>query len=124
LPRKRTRHWSRIAERGSMWGLRFTAATARLLGKRAARIALMPAVAWFFLTGRETRRASRTYLSRLGAQSTPPTTWNVWRHMLTFADASIDKFAAWRGEVAGSVEFNGAEEFARLSREKRGALFI
>jgi predicted LPLAT superfamily acyltransferase len=120
----RPRHWSRMAERGSMWGLRFTAATARLLGRRAARIALLPAVAWFFLTGRETRRASRTYLSRLGARSTPPTTWNVWRHMLAFADASIDKFDAWRGKVTAPVEFKGSEEFARLAREKRGALFI
>ena len=117
-------HWSRLNERGSMWGLRFVAATARLLGRQAARIALLPAVAWFFLTGREARRASRTYLSRLGAQSAPATTWNVWRHMLTFADASLDKFDAWRGEVTSSVEFKGIEEFSRLTREKRGALFI
>jgi len=121
----RKAHWSRVAERGSLWGLRFVAATARLLGRPAARIALLPAVAWFFLTGRDARRASRTYLSRLGAQSAPPTTWSVWRHMLTFADASLDKLAAWRGEIAdASVEFKGAEEFARLARERRGALFI
>ncbi len=107
-----------------VWGMRFVAATARLLGRQAARVALLPAVAWFFLTGREARRASRTYLSRLGAQSTPPTTWNVWRHMVTFADASLDKFVAWRGEVTTAVEFKGIEEFARLTREKRGALFI
>jgi predicted LPLAT superfamily acyltransferase len=124
FPQKKA-HWSRVAERGSMWGLRFVAATARLLGRQAALIALLPAVAWFFLTGREARRASRTYLSRLGAQSAPPTTWNVWRHMLTFADSSLDKFVAWRGEIApGSVEFKGIEEFARLTRERRGALFI
>src|SRR6185436_5529823 len=123
FPRRKA-HWSRIAERGSMWGLRFVAATARLLGRQAARIALLPAVAWFFLTGRDARRASRTYLSRLGAQSAPPTTWNVWRHMLTFADASLDKFDAWRGEVSTAVEFKGIEEFTRLAREKRGALFI
>ncbi|MEA3194173.1 MAG: hypothetical protein QOD26_2506 [Betaproteobacteria bacterium] len=124
LPQRKA-HWSRIAERGSLWGLRFVAATARLLGRQAALIALLPAVAWFFLTGREARRASRTYLSRLGAESAPPTTWNVWRHMVTFADASLDKFVAWRGEfAAGSVDFKGIEEFSRLAREKRGALFI
>jgi predicted LPLAT superfamily acyltransferase len=126
---QRKAHWSRIAERGSMWGLRFVAATARLLGRQAARIALLPAVAWFFLTGGEARRASRRYLERLGAhsgQAMPrPTALNVWRHMRTFADASLDKFVAWRGEIAaGSVEFKGAEEFARLARERRGALFI
>jgi len=122
--RKGEKHWSRLDERGSAWGLRFTAATARLLGRQAARIALLPAVAWFFLTGREARRASRTYLARLGADSTPPTTWNVWRHMLAFADSSLDKLAAWRGEIEGAVDFHGAEEFERLARERRGALFI
>jgi len=122
--RKGEKHWSRLDERGSAWGLRFTAATARLLGRQAARIALLPAVAWFFLTGREARRASRTYLARLGADSTPPTTWNVWRHMLAFADSSLDKLAAWRGEIEGAVDFHGAEDFERLARERRGALFI
>lgn len=122
--RKREKHWSRIEERGASWGLRFTAATARLLGRQAARLVLLPAVAWFFVTGREARRASRTYLARLGEDSTPPTTWNVWRHMLAFADSSLDKLAAWRGEIEGAVDFHGAEEFTRLAREKRGALFI
>ena len=120
----RKRHWSRIEERGAGWGLRFTAATARLLGRQAARLVLLPAVVWFFVTGREARRASRIYLARLGAASTPPTTWNVWRHMLAFADSSLDKLAAWGGEIEGAVDFHGAEEFARLAREKRGALFI
>ena len=118
------RHWSRLDERGASWGLRLTAGTARLLGRQAARLVMLPAVAWFFLTGREARRASRTYLARLGADSTPPTTWNVWRHMLAFADSSLDKFAAWRGEIEGPVDFHGREEFERLAREKRGALFI
>ena len=123
--RSQPRHWSRLEERGAGWGLRLTAGTAQLLGRQAARLVMLPAVAWFFLTGREARRASRTYLARLGADSTPPTTWNVWRHMLAFADSSLDKIAAWRGEITrGAVEFHGAEEFARLAREKRGALFI
>jgi predicted LPLAT superfamily acyltransferase len=122
---RRSEHWSRLAERGSLWGLRLVAGTARLIGRQAARIVVLPAVAWFFLTGGDARRASRAYLARLGMESTPPTTWNVWRHMLAFADSSLDKLAAWRGEVADTaVEFHGAEEFARLAREKRGALFI
>ena len=131
VPRKKPRHWSRLDERGSTWGLRLVAGTAALLGRQAARIALLPAVAWFFMTGGEARRASRRYLQRLGehsGQAMPrPTTLNVWRHMCAFADASLDKLAAWRGDLTGaSLEFKGAqaEEFARLVRERRGALFI
>ena len=127
---ERKNHWSRQPERGASWGLRLVAGTRRLLGHQAARLALAPAVAWFFLTGTQARAASRLYLERLGAHAGPasvpkPTTWNVLRHMMSFADSGLDKIAAWRGDVAhDALEFHGEEEFARLRREGRGALFI
>lgn len=120
---RRERHWSRLPERGSTLGMRIVMAAWRLLGPRAARIAALPAVLWVFATGAEARRASRAYLTRLGATSAPPTAWSVLRHMYTFAEACIDRFAAWQGDVA-PVDFHGEAEFRRLSAEKRGALFI
>jgi predicted LPLAT superfamily acyltransferase len=131
LPRgpARPQHWSRIAERGGEFGPRFVSAAWRLFGRRAARLAALPAVLWVFLTGAQARRASRGYLERLAAASargTPAATpWNVLRHMSSFADACIDKLAVWHGEPSGvPIEFRGEEEFQRLQREKRGALFI
>jgi predicted LPLAT superfamily acyltransferase len=129
LARNRDAHWSRHAERGAGWGLRLVAATQRLFGHQAARLALAPAVAWFYLTGPQARAASRLYLERLGAHAGAavprPTPWNVLRHMMSFADAGLDKIAAWRGEVShDGIEFRGEEEFARLRRAGRGALFI
>jgi len=126
---KKRLHWSQQAERGAPWGLRLVAAARRLFGHQAARIALAPAVAWFFLTGAQARAASRLYLQRLGAHaggSAPrPTAWNVLRHMMSFADAGLDKLAAWRGEVShDEIEFHGEEEFARLRGATRGALFV
>lgn len=128
--RRKEAHWSRQAERGAGWGLRLVGTMHRLLGHQAARIALAPAVAWFFVTGTQARAASRQYLERLGAHAGAaavprPTAWNVLRHMMSFADAGLDKVAAWRGEVAhDALEFHGEEEFARLRQEGRGALFI
>jgi predicted LPLAT superfamily acyltransferase/glycosyltransferase involved in cell wall biosynthesis len=121
-PRRET-HWSRTPERGSTLGMRLVMAAWHLLGPRAARLAALPAVLWVFATGAQARRASRAYLTRLGASSAPPTTWSVLRHMYTFAEACIDRFAAWQGVVA-PVDFHGEAEFRRLSNEKRGALFI
>ena len=121
-PRRET-HWSRVPERGSTLGMRIVMAAWRLLGPRAARVAALPAVLWVFATGAQARRASRAYLTRLGASSAPPTAWSVLRHMYTFAEACIDRFAAWQGDVA-PVDFHGEAEFRRLSEEKRGALFI
>ena len=125
-PRRET-HWSRVPERGSTLGMRIVMAAWRLLGPRAARIAAAPAVLWVFATGGQARRASRAYLTRLATtspESVPaPSSWSVLRHMYTFADACIDRFAAWQGEVA-PVDFHGEAEFRRLSAERRGALFI
>ncbi len=124
---RREMHWSRVPERGTTLGLRIVMAAWRLLGPRAARIAALPAVLWVFATGGQARRASRAYLTRLAATTPepvpPPTSWSVLRHMYTFAEACIDKFAAWQGDVA-PVDFHGEAEFRRLSDEKRGALFI
>jgi predicted LPLAT superfamily acyltransferase len=45
--------------------------------------------------------------------------------MYTFAEACIDRFAAWRGELnSAAIDFHGEAEFRRLSAESRGALFI
>jgi hypothetical protein len=113
-PQSTQRHWSRLEERGSNLGLALHAATARLLGRQAACDRLLPAVAWFFVTGRQGDGALRD-LSRAPRRAfDPPTIWNVWRHMLAFADASLDKIAAWRGEIEGAVDFHGVEEFERL----------
>ncbi|MFN2644738.1 MAG: glycosyltransferase [Burkholderiales bacterium] len=121
-PARREAHWSRIAERGSELGLTVVIAAWHLLGRRAARLAALPAVLWVFATGAEARRASRTYLSRLGE---PASAWRVLKHMYAFAEACIDRFAAWQGEVsAAAIDFHGEAEFLRLSAEKRGALFI
>ena len=124
---RREMHWSRVPERGSTLGMRIVMAAWHLLGPRAARIAALPAVLWVFCTGGQARRASRTYLARLAATSSqpapPPSAWSVLRHMYTFAEACIDRFAAWQGDVA-PVDFHGEAEFRRLSDEKRGALFI
>jgi len=121
-PRRAT-HWSRAPERGNALGLHVVMAAWHLLGPRAARIAALPAVLWVFATGAQARRASRAYLTRLAAKSAPPTSWSVLRHMYTFAEACIDRFAAWQGDVA-PVDFHGEAEFRRLSAEQRGALFI
>ncbi|RZI43904.1 glycosyltransferase family 2 protein [Herbaspirillum sp. HC18] len=121
-------HWSRRTERGSTWGIQFTLATYRILGDTAARILLRPIVAWFFLTGRSARNASRSYLARLHAHTgrSPSPTWhNSYRHMLAFADSAVDKLAAWTGNISPSdVEFHNRSEFDRLLASGRGAVLL
>ncbi|MGE5493003.1 MAG: glycosyltransferase family 2 protein, partial [Actinomycetota bacterium] len=127
-PKLSEAHWSRQDERGSSLGLRITVATYRFLGDAAARLLLRPVVAWFFLTGGNARRASRQYLERLQAQSgaSPAPTWaNSYRHMLAFAESSLDKLAAWAGKVShSSVQFDNREAFEQLLASGRGAVLL
>jgi predicted LPLAT superfamily acyltransferase/GT2 family glycosyltransferase len=123
-------HWSRISERGVGWGIRLTASCYRWLGPRAARVLLVPIVGYFFLTGRAARTASLTYLSRLRdyapREHLPRATWhNSFRHMLNFAQSSLDRLAAWSGQLdAGDIEFPNRDELHALARSGQGAVLI
>ncbi len=69
--------WSSMGERGAYWGLRILATVYRMLGRTVCIGAMVPAVLYFFITGREQRHASRDYLlhlwrsGHLGAQAGP-----------------------------------------------------
>ena len=121
-------HWSRQRERGSSLGLRLTVVSYRLLGDRFARALLRPIVGWFFLSGKAARKASLDYLRRLQMtrSDTPTPTWrNAYRHMLAFADANLDKLAAWTGHVAhGGIAFDNQQAFETLLASGRGAVLL
>jgi predicted LPLAT superfamily acyltransferase len=124
------RRWWRIAERGSRTGMQLLALSCRVLGMRATRLWLHPVVAYFLLTGRQARLESHRYFARLRDQSpagtTPQPGWRTaYRHMFAFADAGLDKLAAWTGQVAGDdVAFDDPSAFEALVASGKGALVI
>src|SRR3989442_13973107 len=78
--------WTDMAERGSMRALRFIRWYYRTLGRRATIAFLTPVVAYFFVTGRPTRRASLDYLTTprappggRGPPRPPPTRRHAFR---------------------------------------------
>ena len=127
-PRLNAQHWSRQAERGSALGLRLTVLSYRLLGDTFARLLLRPIVGWLFLSGKAARKASLDYLRRLHAMQpdAPAPTWgNAYRHMLAFADANLDKLAAWTGRVAhAGLTFDRQRDFEALLASGRGAVLL
>lgn len=122
--------WWRIAERGSRTGMQFVALSCRLLGMRATRLWLHPIVAYFLLTGRAARLESHRYFARLRDASpvgaTPDPGWrSAYRHMFAFAEAGLDKLAAWTGRVAhDAVDFDDPSAFDALVASGKGALVI
>jgi predicted LPLAT superfamily acyltransferase len=123
----RRSHWSRLAERGGLLGLKTVFACYRLFGGRAARGLLYPVVAYFFLTGRQARAASLDYLGRVHRRLglAPPGWRDSFRHMLAFGQSGLDKLAAWLGKVdIRQVDLPDPAEYERIVSSGRGAVLI
>jgi predicted LPLAT superfamily acyltransferase len=128
----RSNRWSRIAERGSLWGLRFTAWLFRAVGRGPTLVLVTAIVAYFFLTDRAGRRASAAYLRRVvatpagrAALGHAPRTWDSFLHYRAFALSIVDRLAIWFGRTADfELEIHGFEPFDRLAESKRGAIVL
>lgn len=125
----RARHWSDIEERSFVLGMRVLFGIYRLLGRRVMTVALYPVVAWYFLFNGTARRASLEYLGRfarrhpdLGIRADLATSF---RHFLSFAEALVDKLAAWRGDVGyDAIDFPDRDRFLALLESGRGAMIL
>ena len=124
--------WSRVAERGSLWGLRFAAWCIRVAGSRVSLGLVYAIVTYFFLTDRSGRRASRAYLERVyatpagrAALGRAPGLWASYRHYRGFALAIVDRLVVWT-EAADDFEFEtpGLERFDRVVADGRGAIIL
>lgn len=123
-------HWAELGERGGVVGLHLMFAVYRLFGRAAFTVLLYPVAAYFCVAATNARRASRAYLGAVRARLAelgrpPPERLSVFRHVLAFGNAVLDKVAMW----ADAMPNRGitAKDFAMLERfrlESRGALFI
>ncbi|HEY3597785.1 MAG TPA: glycosyltransferase [Paraburkholderia sp.] len=122
--------WWRTAERGSRVGMTLLALCCRMFGMRFTALWLHPVVAYFLLTGRAARAASHSYFAHLAQAApgggTPRPGWaSAYRQMLSFAQAGLDKLAAWSGRVdPARVAFDDPSAFEALVASGRGALVI
>jgi predicted LPLAT superfamily acyltransferase len=124
--------WARIAERGSLWGLRFTAWLFRAAGRGPTLVLVTLIVAYFFLTDRAGRRASAAYLRRVYATEAgravlghAPRAWDSFLHYRAFALSIVDRLAIWFGKTDEfQLATHGFEPFDRLAEQKRGAIVL
>jgi predicted LPLAT superfamily acyltransferase len=124
-------NWAAVAERGSALGIQFVGVCLRVLGERCARVLLYPVVAYFVLTSPAARRASDEYFTRLArfagsAAGIPRPGWRTrFRHVFSFAESALHKFAAWTGRMAPvAVRFPNRPQFEALVASGKGALLI
>jgi len=124
-------HWTRIQERGTALGLRLALRIYRLLGARGLRFITEFIAGYFFLTGRDARRASREYLQRLHESSGPlpglpgrPGLRHQYRHIRAFALSYVDRFLAWMDAGDAKVRFPQEAAFRAQLASGQGALFL
>lgn len=124
--------WTRVAEVGTLGGLRAAAWIQRHLGRRPADVALLLAAAYYTLRNTAARRGSRRYLARLAA--TPegrsalrrrPGPLLVVRHFYEFAVTLYDRMLVWGGAVDTlDLRHDGTEQVFDLAGANRGALLL
>ncbi|WP_445371378.1 hypothetical protein ACH518_20030 [Methylomonas sp. HW2-6] len=126
---KTKRHWSQMQDWSLAWGMRLLFAVYRLCGRQMLQVFLYPVVTYYWLANSAARRASRDYLARLAAFQSEVklsgSLFDSYRHFLGFANAIIDKLAAWSGLIAvNDVEFSGREQLLADLAGGRGALLL
>jgi predicted LPLAT superfamily acyltransferase len=126
------RRWFRIAERGSLLGIRFTAWCYRVLGRRICLALVYAIVTYFFLSDAPGRRASRAYLNRVwqhpegrASLRRRPGLRDCFDHYQAFGVSIVDRIAIWSGRGSDfDFEVHGVELVDRLAEEGRGALVL
>lgn len=122
-------HWAQIQEFSLLWGIRLLFAVYRHCGRNALQLLLYPVVSYYWLINGAARRASRDYLRRIAASSpnnpVHDTCLYSYRHFISFANAIIDKLAAWAGTLPLSdMHYEGRETLQTDLQQGRGALLF
>ncbi len=128
--RQNKKHWSDIQERGAEAGIRFLLATYRVLGHKAFSLLLLPVMTYFFITGRQARKASLAYLQKVyqvAPECLPsrPGYGLSFRHFLSFGHTLADRFAAWCGDITlDDLDITGVTTFREKTASGRGAVLL
>jgi predicted LPLAT superfamily acyltransferase len=115
--------WLERPEGGGGLGMRLLVGVALRLGRRIARVVLLPVTAYFMLRRGPERRASRAYLARVLGR--PPTWLEVARHFHVFAGVTLDRVYflsdnMWRFDM----RLLGLEQLHHAMDLGRGVLLI
>jgi predicted LPLAT superfamily acyltransferase len=114
--------WLAVGEVGTVFAIRLTAFVATVFGRGPTRMLLRVIALWYTVLHRAAHRASRDYLRRVFGRAT---FGMVYRHILTFAEVTLDRLLFVAGRFSRiRVHTNGAEHLAALRREGRGAILL
>ncbi len=119
----RDRAWLAERERGHPFFIRLTVRMARLFGRRPLRPIVSVVALWYRLADRRAVRASKDWLTRVHGR--PPTYFEVYRHLRTFAQVTSDRIFLMMGQL-DAFEFHrsGQEYLQQQVATGRGAVLL
>ena len=126
---KHSIHWAQLEEYSILWGMHLLLRIYLLFGRTVLQVFLYPVVTYYWLINRSGRRASQSYLSRV-AKFTPASKLNSsllcsYQHFISFANAIIDKLAAWSGALSlADVEYRGRDQLLAEAKKGRGVVLL
>jgi len=123
---KKSAHWAQIEERSIIWGMRLLLRVYLLCGRKVLQIFLYPVVSYYWLSNRPARLASQNYLNKI-ATFTPlnVSLWQSFKHFISFANALIDKLAAWSGALSpADVDYHGRDKLLAETHTGRGVVLL
>ena len=123
------KHWAQLEEKGLICGMDLLLKIFLLLGRRVLQFFLYPVVSYYWLINSTGRLASQEYLQRI---STFPNHSNIntglkgsFLHFINFANALIDKLAAWSGKLTvENVEYHGRDAVIDYIDQGQGVLIL
>jgi predicted LPLAT superfamily acyltransferase len=115
--------WLEQRERGSVLAIRVIVGVALLMGRRAARMVLVPATLHFLMFGAKARAASRDYLQRVLAQ--PAGFRQLFRHYFTFATVALDRFFLLKERYRlYETRVHGQDVLEQIRKSGQGCLLL
>jgi predicted LPLAT superfamily acyltransferase len=125
-------HWAGIAEKGTLLGLKFMLAAYEVAGRWLYQPFATIAAGYFGLTSADARKASYQFLDRVWRYSDgqcglkkKPSRWTSLSHFQSFANAVLDKIAAWKGDIAyEQVDHINLDLFESRARAGAGGIWI
>ncbi len=122
-------HWSKIEERGVIWGMDLLLKVYLIFGRRVLQFFLYPVVSYYWLLNRQGRVASCQYLVRIVTfnpeLSVITGLKGSYLHFISFANALIDKLAAWSGSLTlNEVETHGREAVIYHLEQGQGVFIL
>ena len=126
---KKATHWAQIEEQSTIWGMRFLLRVYLIFGRTVLQLFLYPVVIYYWLINKPARQASQAYLNKV-ARFAPALRINgslywSYKHFIAFANAIIDKLAAWAGAISlADVEYHGRKELFAELEQGRGLILL